>query len=313
MTTVSCVFSSFELPAGGRLSYTILGSSLLGSVQPIVLVQGMSMLKGDWERLSTPLAEHRPVLLYDHRGMGESTCPPSTIEDISIETMARDLLQLLIHLGWKDVAICGWSMGGVIVQQLLVLPFHKTDPSPLPFNVSHVFLASTRSVVLKTQHSLQKLNLSPALGNAGQAQTNPTSRSPAERRAIAKGILQTSFDPEWLQMHEKRFEAIVERWVSESRPLPVIAKQQRAVSTFDFEDLLSSIPSEIKIVVIHGELDQIIPFSAGSEISERIKHARFIGQGPEKGQVPSYVFGHHWFEYFDVQVWVDIIEKVLGK
>jgi len=37
----------------------------------------------------------------------------------------------------------------------------------------------------------------------------------------------------------------------------------RQVLTFDFENLLSMISPDIKIVVIHGELDQMIPFSAG--------------------------------------------------
>ncbi|KAK7467497.1 hypothetical protein VKT23_004551 [Stygiomarasmius scandens] len=224
--------------------------------------------------------------------------------------MARDLLLVINHLGWKDVALCGWSMGGVVVQQLLVLPFHPSNPTPLPFNVSHVFLASTRSVVLDKQHRLQQLSLKVAIGNGAN---QSTIRTPSERRAIAKGILQTAFDPAWLQMHAGRFETVLERWISEPRPLHVIAKQQRAVLTFDFENLLSMISPDIKTMVIHGELDQMIPFSAGTDICERIKTAQMIERGSDIGQVPSYTFGHQWFEYFDASVWVEVIDKFMRK
>jgi pimeloyl-ACP methyl ester carboxylesterase len=68
------------------------------------------------------------VLLYDHRygstmscgtdtenlirGIGDSIASEHAVQSISIEVLARDLLALITHLGWKDVNLCGWSMGG---------------------------------------------------------------------------------------------------------------------------------------------------------------------------------------------------------
>lgn len=52
------------------------------------------------------------VLIYDHRGIGNSTLTSAKDEDITIELMARDLLLLLENLKWKEVVICGFSMGG---------------------------------------------------------------------------------------------------------------------------------------------------------------------------------------------------------
>ena len=136
--------------------------------------------------------------------MGDSTCPDSAVEEISIETMARDLLALIVHLGWRDVALCGWSLGGVVIQQLLVLPYHPSRPTPLPFRVSHAFLISTRSVVLKAnQHRLQQLK--PATGNRP--------RTPAERRVIVSEILKQAFDPAWLRANQQRFESIVDDYL----------------------------------------------------------------------------------------------------
>ncbi|KAG7085941.1 hypothetical protein E1B28_003469 [Marasmius oreades] len=56
-------------PDGASLAYEIQGSQWIGRALPI----GMTSLRGDWERLASPLVAHRPVLIYDHRGMGDST------------------------------------------------------------------------------------------------------------------------------------------------------------------------------------------------------------------------------------------------
>ncbi|KAK7467527.1 hypothetical protein VKT23_004580 [Stygiomarasmius scandens] len=294
--------STLQLSGGAQIAYTILGSSLLGRARPLVMVPGMSVVKNDWRKISAAFAERRPVLIFDLRGMGDSTCPDSAVEEISIETMARDLLALIVHLGWRDVALCGWSLGGVVVQQLLVLPYHPSRPTPLPFRVSHAFLISTRSVVLKAnQHRLQQLK--PATGNRP--------RTPAERRVIVSEILKQAFDPAWLRANQQRFENIVDDYLPQSRPLPVIAKQQRAALTFDFESLLSKIPRTTKVAIIHGELDQMIPFSAGLDIIHRIPSARLLEQGYQPGQVPSYSFGHQWFQYFDDTTWVNVFETFM--
>jgi pimeloyl-ACP methyl ester carboxylesterase len=47
--------------------------------------------------------------------MGDSTSPPnipSGIDEFTMETLARDLAFLIGHLGWKEAAFLGFSMGG---------------------------------------------------------------------------------------------------------------------------------------------------------------------------------------------------------
>lgn len=44
--------------------------------------------------------------------MGDSELSPGENEHITMESLARDLLFLLNHLRWKELAICGFSMGG---------------------------------------------------------------------------------------------------------------------------------------------------------------------------------------------------------
>jgi len=56
------------------------------------------------------------LLTFQHRGMGDSSLTLAGDEEITIELLARDLLFLLEHLGWEEIALCGHSMGGMSPQ-----------------------------------------------------------------------------------------------------------------------------------------------------------------------------------------------------
>lgn len=56
--------------------------------------------------------------------------------------------------------------------------------------------------------------------------------------------------------------------------------------------------------------------STKSDVSEQeilnyIPQARFVETGRLPGQVPSLDFGHFWYEYFDIQVWHDVINNFM--
>jgi len=54
--------------------------------------------------------------MFQYRGMGNSSLTLAGDEEITIELLARDLLFLLEHLGWEEIALCGHSMGGMFPQ-----------------------------------------------------------------------------------------------------------------------------------------------------------------------------------------------------
>ncbi|CAK5267772.1 unnamed protein product [Mycena citricolor] len=284
----------FTLPDGASISYEVLSPNFLGAVAPLILLCGMGMAKADWRALAPALAQSRPVLVYDHRGIGDST---HGSENITISRMARDLVELVLHLRWNEVALCGYSMGGVVAQQLLVFPLQNL---PLPFRVTHVFLISTRSVVLQeAQYGLQ---------------IRPTAvpRTPAQRMELIRRTLEATFDPAWLGANPVRFENIVQATVhGRPRPPSTIEQQRLALQNFDFAALFPGISRRVKILVIHGQKDQVIPFRCASETLGMIKSAKFVQVGSQVGQVPSLAFGHQWFEYFDLRVWHDVFEAHL--
>ncbi|KAJ7492000.1 Alpha/Beta hydrolase protein [Mycena latifolia] len=298
--------SSVVLPDRAVIAYEILGSHLIGMALPLVLVSGMSTTRNDWRELGPCLAQSRPVLIYDHRGIGDSTYSSAQgTDEITMESLAHDLAFLIAHLRWPEVAICGFSMGGVVVQQMLILPYLRSHPTALPFRITHVLLAGTRSAVLRDpQHGLQIM---------------PTNapRTPAEKKELVRRTLQSTFDPSWLHANPARFEHIFHSTLH-GRPRPPATigcntpeKQRKALQGFDFEALLPNISRNIRVLVIHGLQDGVIPFPCAEEMLRRIPGARFVEQGNQPGQVPNLAFGHHWFEYFDLSVWYNVVEAHL--
>lgn len=80
----------------------------------------------------------------------------------------------------------------------------------------------------------------------------------------------------------------------------------------NFGDLHKKLSSDTQVLIIHGKLDAVVPFYSGEEILRLIPHARIVELGSHPGQISDYQFGHHWWEYFDVQVWQDVVDVFLS-
>ncbi|KAF6763978.1 Alpha/Beta hydrolase protein [Ephemerocybe angulata] len=241
--------------------------------------------------------------------------PPAGDDVITIELLALDLLELIAHLKWPEVALLGYSMGGVIAQQLLTLPFREVSPVRLPFTITHVLLAPTRCKV----HANTGLRIAPQVGN------RPL--TPEERKAITRRVVGSLFDPAWIELNPARFELLLNRSIDNLRLetsryprfwnrvylLGEIAKQGAALQKFKFDHLLCKIPSHTRILVVHGMLDQVIPYHCGEEIVNSIPNVRSAELGVGSGQIPSLDFGHYFYQYFDARVWYDLLHNFVEE
>ena len=86
---------------------------------PLVMVHGFASCTDWWRDEPLPLAEVRPLLLYDVRGHGRSEAPPEPSQ-YSIPIFAADLAALLRGLGVERAHVGGSSMGGMIAAQFAV-------------------------------------------------------------------------------------------------------------------------------------------------------------------------------------------------
>ncbi len=86
-----------------------------GEPPPIVLVMGLGGRCAGWLPFQVPaFCEDRTVLIYDHRGVGQSEDPG---EPQTTAALGRDLVELLDVLGLEQVDAAGYSLGGMAVQE----------------------------------------------------------------------------------------------------------------------------------------------------------------------------------------------------
>ncbi len=68
-------------------------------------------------RIMDSIAAHRHIISFDYRGVGATTGEQGT----SIPDMAKDAVAFIHALGYKQVDIVAFSMGGFITQELLLI------------------------------------------------------------------------------------------------------------------------------------------------------------------------------------------------
>ncbi|HEX6281940.1 MAG TPA: alpha/beta hydrolase [Nitrososphaera sp.] len=91
---------------------------MFGKGEPIVLVHGYGGSMDIWDpTLLNDLAQNRTVIVFNNRGVGNSTLGE---KNYSIEQLAEDTVGLLDVLGIKNVDVLSWSMGGMIAQELAI-------------------------------------------------------------------------------------------------------------------------------------------------------------------------------------------------
>ena len=64
-------------------------------------------------------------------------------------------------------------------------------------------------------------------------------------------------------------------------------------------------------MIVHGTKDRIIHYAESNYLTKHLKHAVRVVIDPScktPGSVPSADYGHSWYEYFEPQVWVDVIQ-----
>jgi len=83
---------------------------------PLLLITGYAVTKEMWDQdFVRELSARRRVILMDNRGMGPSPAPRAAF---GISDMARDAALLLDGLGIGQADVLGWSMGGIVAQEL---------------------------------------------------------------------------------------------------------------------------------------------------------------------------------------------------
>jgi pimeloyl-ACP methyl ester carboxylesterase len=88
-----------------------------GKGDPILLINGYSQSMDNWDPiLLERLASNHTVIIFDNRGIGNTTSGENSF--FSIVQFANDTASLLDALEIKQIDVLGYSMGGIIAQEL---------------------------------------------------------------------------------------------------------------------------------------------------------------------------------------------------
>ena len=107
----------------------------LGTGPPLLLVQGYAGTADDWPpEFLGALGRSFSLVMPDNRGMGDSEL--GNPDDVTIDSMAADLVELLDELAIECLPVVGFSMGGFIAQafaavapqRVELLALISTDP-----------------------------------------------------------------------------------------------------------------------------------------------------------------------------------------
>ena len=106
--------TQFQEIGSDRLAYRRFGKE---GVPPLVCLQHFTGTMDNWDPIHTNrLAQDRPVVLVDYRGVGRSSGETPD----SMQGMARDIIAFIRALGAKPVDIFGFSIGGMVAQQIVL-------------------------------------------------------------------------------------------------------------------------------------------------------------------------------------------------
>ncbi|HEX7867565.1 MAG TPA: alpha/beta hydrolase [Variovorax sp.] len=105
------------ITAGGvKFAYRELGTDNPGT--PVVCLIHLAAVLDNWDpRVVDGLAATHRVIAFDNRGVGASSGTPAA----SMEEMARDAITFIEAMGFDQVDLFGFSMGGMIAQEIVLM------------------------------------------------------------------------------------------------------------------------------------------------------------------------------------------------
>jgi pimeloyl-ACP methyl ester carboxylesterase len=165
---------------------------MFGKGDPILLIGGLGMGMNGWPSsvLKELLSSNRTVIIFDNRGVGNTTAGAKLF---SIQQFANDTAGLLDSLKLQKVDVLGFSMGSFIAQQLTL-----THPE----KVNRLILYGAAC------GGKEGISPSPEVVKLGKKLTNNiVNNTPIEPQEF-KAALSITLGPTWLKLHPNYTETI---------------------------------------------------------------------------------------------------------
>jgi len=226
-------------PDGTRLYFEESGAG-----EPLLLIAGNANNHHLWDPIRHDFAERYRVLVYDHRGTGQSDRP----EDPSAYTSRRfagDAIAILDAAGIDRGQVYGVSMGGGVAQWLAI--DHANRVGALVLGCA----------------SPGGPNGVPTAAWVMEARQNP------DPQVWARTSAALIFSPEWSEAHQEVVDSL--KVVSANVPANIRRLHNQISPAHDAWDLLPNISAPT--LIIHGSDDGLVPVGNANVLAKRIPNA----------------------------------------
>ncbi|PKO43830.1 MAG: alpha/beta hydrolase [Betaproteobacteria bacterium HGW-Betaproteobacteria-4] len=234
---------------------------------PVIFLHHLMAVLDDWDpRIIDGIAAQRRVIAFDNRGVGASGgAVPETIE-----AMGRDAIAFIRALGFKQVDLLGFSLGGGVAQMVAL---------QAPDLVRRIILAGTGP---KGGGGIDEINRVAALAYLKAALTWSDPRN----------FLFFPRTPEGKRAAKDYFARLKERTADRDKPISLQARraQLQAIRTAGL-----SAPDDLSLIkqpvfVANGDHDLMVASSLSADMARRLPNATLTIY-PDSGH--GGVFQHH--------------------
>lgn len=214
-----------------------LGYERRGRGAPLLLIPGMAMHHGVWgEPLLSGLEGDFDVIALDHRNVAESEDVPG---QFTVGELADDAAALLGVLGVESAHVLGFSLGGMVAQELAL---------------QHP--ARVRSLILGGTYPGGEGTDLNAPGPLAMLQASQSGDADVAVRAA----FSANFSPAYVA-DEDHYAPFKQAALSQRMRVETVIAQARAAFVHDARDRLAQI--EVPTLILHGTEDQVILYSNG--------------------------------------------------
>src|SRR5215204_4853802 len=230
-----------------------------GQGKPILFISGTSQTKDAWEPtlLLELAATNHTVIVFDNRGMGETTVGT---KPFSIEQFANDTAGLLDALNIEKVDVFGVSLGTFIAQELTL-----NYPQKLDRLILHAGYCRGNEAIYASGQAFESIMTL----SSPQILRNMT----AEQQAMI--LAQIMFPPQWLEEHPEILNSVIQLAPVRSATPEIIQQQGLAVGIWKGScDRLSSIMQPTLVIV--GDQDLLAPPANSVMMAQRIPNSWLV-------------------------------------
>jgi len=219
---------------------------------PIVMITGLSFCLKIWDKLLIDeLSKKFKVILFDNRGAGQTDIPEG---EFSLKMMADDIVGLMNVLNIEHAHVLGFSMGGMIAQEVAL---------NYPQKVEKLILWGTACGGRKT--------VPPDL-SAHKLFIGAIEDLTPER--MAKSTIPLAFTKDFIKDNPEYINDKIQRILKCRIPFSSYARQVRAILNFNTCRRLKKM--DIPTLIMQGQKDILVPAKNSEILAELIPGAKFV-------------------------------------